>query len=62
MEIAQYGGGVEAVDEETRAARPVGVLEQVEELESAGVRLRDTRLDERERERDRIWERTARTK
>ena len=62
MEIAQYGGDVEAVDEEARAARAVGVLEQVEELESARVRLRDTRLDERERERDRMWEGTARTK
>ena len=49
VEIMKDGGDIEAVHEEGRAAGAIGVLEQVEELESAGVRLRDTRLDERQR-------------
>jgi len=45
--IAEDRGDVEVVDEETRAACAVGVLERVEESGSAGIRLRGTRWGER---------------
>jgi len=43
VEVAEDRCDVEAVDEEGRTACPVGVLEQVEKLKSARIRLRDAR-------------------
>lgn len=40
MQFLHYGGDVEAVDEEGRAARAVGMRQEVEQLEAAWIGLR----------------------
>lgn len=39
MELFENGGHVETIDEQSGAARTIGVREEMEKLEAAGIRL-----------------------